>query len=139
MSTRLRTGKRGVELRLHELEAAIMELVWAHTMDSFSVTDVLTLLAKQRDIAYTTVMTTIARLHDKGLLERARDGKRYVYSAILSRDEFLASTAREVLDGLGPMGEQAIALLSERVSEASVTELDALDALIKKRRKELGK
>lgn len=136
---RLRMGKKGVELRLHELEAAIMELVWAKGLTSFCVGDVLALLERKREIAYTTVMTTIARLYNKGLLARRRDARRYVYSPKVSRDEFLASTARAVLDGLGPLGEQAIALLAERVSEASTTELDALEDLIKRRRKELRK
>lgn len=135
----LRMGKKGVELRLHELEAAIMETVWSDFPGEFSVSDVLVLLERQREIAYTTAMTTINRLYEKGLLSRAREGKRYVYRAKLSREEFLASTARDVLAGLGPLGGKAIALLAERVSEASMSELDALEEIIRKRRKELGK
>lgn len=139
MVRRIRIGQKGIELRLHELEAEIMELVWRRGLRAFSVSEVLALLEQRREIAYTTVMTTLARLHDKGVLTRERDGKRYVYSPKLSRDAFLAATAREVLNGLGPIGEQAIALLSERVSQASDSDLDALEVLIRKRRKELGK
>lgn len=136
MTFRVRSGKKGLELRLHNLEATIMDVVWSKPLTSFVVGDVLAVLEKQREIAYTTVMTTVTRLYEKGILERERDGKRYLYSPKLTREEFMESTAREVLDeAVG--GHQAIALLAEKVSEASADELDDLEALIQKRREEL--
>lgn len=138
MTFRLRPGKKGLELRLHELEATIMGVVWSRRLTTFSVSDVLVILEREREIAYTTVMTTLARLHDKGLLLRERDGKKYLYSPKLSREQFLESTAREVLDG-AVGGRQAMALLVEKVSEASAGELDELEAMIQQRRKELGR
>jgi len=133
---RLRSGKKGLELRLHDLEATIMDVVWSKQLVSFAVGDVLAILEKQRDIAYTTVMTTVTRLYEKGILERERDGKRYLYSPKLTREVFMESTAREVLDeAVG--GHQALVMLAEKVSEASAGELDDLEALIQKRREEL--
>lgn len=115
-----------------------MDIVWARQLETFTVNDVLQVLEQRREIAYTTVMTTVARLFDKGLLEREREGKRYVYSPRVSRQTFLESTAREVLESsLDEPG--ALALLAEKVSEATAGELDELEALIKRRRKELGK
>ncbi|HKP61140.1 MAG TPA: BlaI/MecI/CopY family transcriptional regulator [Polyangiales bacterium] len=133
----LRPGKRGIELRLHELEAAIMNVIWSRRLSSFAVSEVLAVLEKRREIAYTTVMTTVARLYEKGLLSRVRDGKRYLYSPKLTREEFLEGTAREVLDG-AVAAPTAIAMLAEKVSEASAGELDHLEALIRQRRTELG-
>lgn len=138
MSFKVRAGKKGLELRLHDLEAAIMDVVWRKGLSDFSVNDVLVVLEKQREIAYTTVMTTLSRLYDKGLLKRARDGKRYLYSTMFSREEFLEGTAREVLNG-AVGGSRALAMLAEKVSEASVSDLDDLEALIRRRRRELGK
>jgi predicted transcriptional regulator len=136
VSFRIRAGKKGLQLRLHELEATIMDVIWRRGLREFAVGDVLAVLEKQREIAYTTVMTTLGRLYDKGLLERVRDGKRYLYTAKLSREQFLESTAREVLDGaIG--GRQALAMLVEKVSESSASELDELEALIRRRRREL--
>lgn len=136
MTFRLRTGKKGLELRLHDLEATIMDVVWSKQLVSFAVGDVLAILEKQRDIAYTTVMTTVTRLYEKGILERERDGKRYLYSPKLTREEFMESIAREVLDeAVG--GHQVMVMLAEKVSEASAGELDDLEALIQKRREEL--
>ena len=133
MSFRVRMGKKGVELRLHDLEAAIMEVVWRRKLADFTVTDVLKVLQKDREIAYTTVMTTLSRLHEKGLLSRKRDGKRYLYGSTLSREQFLENTAQDVLDRA--VGErQALAMLVNKVAEASADELDELEALIRRRR-----
>ena len=38
------------------------------------------LKTSDRDLAYTTVMTVLVRLHEKGLLERKRDGRQFLYS-----------------------------------------------------------
>ena len=134
---RLRAGKKGLELTLHELEASIMDVVWSRSLLGFAVADVLAVLEREREIAYTTVMTTITRLYDKGLLERTRDGKRYLYSPRLTREQFLESTARTVLDQ-AVAAPRAMAMLAEKVSEASIGDLDELEALIQKRREELG-
>ena len=57
------------------------------------------------DLAYTTVMTTLARLHDKGALTRCRDGKAYAYSlagdAAGVRAALTARGMRRLLDGGG--------------------------------------
>lgn len=115
-----------------------MDVVWSRGLAQFTVGDVLAVLERERDIAYTTVMTTVARLHDKGLLVRRKDGRRYRYSPRVTREEFLLETARDVLAGLHDgKPRQAIALLAESVSDASTEELDALERLIRKRRREL--
>ena len=136
---RIRPGKKGIAVRLFDLEAEIMDIVWSRRMDRFAVSDVLAVLERRRDIAYTTVMTTLARLYDKGVLDRHRAGKRYLYSPRLTREEFLQSTARDVLKGLGhSSGQQALALLVETVSSADDEVLDELERMIRLRRKELG-
>lgn len=139
MSFRVRPGKRGVAIRLHDLEAEIMDVVWSRHFERFTVGDVLAVLEKRRDIAYTTVMTTVARLHQKRVLRRIRDGRRYLYSSRFTREEFLQSTAREVLLGLGAAaGRESFALLAESVSSAENDELDELERLIRMRRKEIA-
>ncbi|RKS80050.1 putative transcriptional regulator [Motilibacter peucedani] len=53
-------------------------------------------------LAYTTVMTTLARLHDKGAVTRVRVGRAYAYSAVADdgavRASALAKRMRRVLD-----------------------------------------
>lgn len=113
-----------------------MDVVWAKRLARFSVGDVLSELEKVREIAYTTVMTTLVRLHDKGVLERERDGKRYLYTPKLSREQFLETTAREILDR-SVSAPHALAMLVEKVAVSSLDELDALEVLIRQRREAL--
>lgn len=135
---RLRQGQKGIAVRLFDLEAEIMDVVWSRRLERFAVSDVLTVLERRREIAYTTVMTTLGRLYDKGVLQRHRDGKRYLYSPRFSREQFLQSTARDVLKGLGDSaGRQALSLLVETVSSADEKVLDELERIIRMRRKEL--
>ena len=78
---------------LHELESELMELVWE--MGEASVRDVLTALnaRSEKDRAYTTVMTTMARLHSNGLLDRRRERRADIYSPVLSKDEYRKARA----------------------------------------------
>lgn len=50
------------------------------------------------DLAYTTVMTVLARLHDKGVLTRRRDGRAYAYQ-IADPTAVTAQRMRQLLDG----------------------------------------
>lgn len=137
---RIRPENQGLRATLHDLQADTMEVIWSHGWGSFTVADVHTEMARSRDIAYTTVMTTVTRLHEMELLERERDGKRYVYRPSMTRDEFFRATAREVMLSLPEHGhEAAIAMLIDQVGEADLSELDRLEALIRSRRKELMK
>lgn len=135
---RIRPEHEGLKASLFDLEADVMEIVWSEGWQAFSVGDVHQRLEQEREIAYTTVMTTVSRLHDKGLLAREREGKRYLYQPLMDKDEFLRSMAREVLGSLFDAGvEGAEALLVERVVTADGDDLDRLEALIRARRKEL--
>ncbi len=134
----IRPDHEGLRSSLFDLEADIMEVVWSEGWQSFAVSHVHQRLLRGREIAYTTVMTTISRLYDKGLLQRRRDGRRYLYSPIMGKGEYLRSMAREVLGSFFDAGlEGAEALLVERVADADEEELDRLEALIQTRRKEL--
>lgn len=132
---RIRPEKDGLRTSLFDLEAEIMEIVWGKGWDEFAVSDVHELLEAQREIAYTTVMTTISRLYDKEHLTRRKDGRRYLYQPKMTRIEFIEAMTREVLGSLPSVGQDAaVALLVERVAKADESELDRLEALIKQRR-----
>ena len=130
---RIRPEQDGLRTSLFDLEAEIMEIVWEQAWAEFAVTDVHELLEAQREIAYTTVMTTVSRLYDKELLTRRKEGRRYLYKPTMSRPEFIEAMTREVLGSLPPVGQEAaVALLVERVADADEAELDRLEALTAK-------
>jgi predicted transcriptional regulator len=137
---RIRPEQKGLRAALFDLEADIMDAVWTKGWQEFTVADVHHELERRREIAYTTVMTTVVRLHEKGLLDRVRDGRRYVYKPRLDRAAFTEAMARELLGSLSRLGpEQAMALLVDQVAESDADELKRLEELIRRRRKELEK
>jgi predicted transcriptional regulator len=113
-----------IEKYLGGLQAEIMELIWAK--HPVTVRDVAEQLGKTRSIAYTTVMTVMSRLAEKGLLRQQRDQKSYRYEPAMSRDEFLASVSRDIVrDLLRDFGQVVV---SQFVSEVERQD-DGLDAL----------
>lgn len=115
-----------------------MEIVWSKRWARFTVSQVHGELERSREIAYTTVMTTVDRLFAKELLTRRRQGRRYEYHPVMDCQEFCRVMAHEVFESLPDLGrEAALALLVDRVSEADEAELASLEALIRAKRKEL--
>jgi BlaI family transcriptional regulator, penicillinase repressor len=103
---------------LHELEAEIMDEVWAR--DACTVRDVLDALNARSPTprAYTTVMTVMQRLDGKGLLQRERDGRRDVYVAALSRDEYAQARASAQVGALvDEYGDVALAHFARHMSQ----------------------
>lgn len=55
-------------------------------------------ISQRRQIAYTTVMSTMDNLYRKRWLQRQRDGKAYVYQASMSREERSARLMKAAFD-----------------------------------------
>lgn len=85
------TGTTGFDLG--PLEADVMRLVWEK--GEVQVDDIHQALLRDREIAYTTVMTVMSRLAAKGLLTRRKHGRAYLYRAALPREEMAESTLHE--------------------------------------------
>lgn len=86
-------------LAMGELETAVMDVLW-RCDGPLTPGDVRTLLADERPLAYTTVMTILGRLWHKGRLERERIGRAYAYRPVLTQEEYAAARMGEVLVGV---------------------------------------
>ena len=85
-----------------QLEATIMNRMWSRGPSAaVTVRDVLVELSAERDIAYTTVMSTMDNLHTKGWLGRERHGRAYRYHATMTREEHSAHLMSAALAGGG--------------------------------------
>lgn len=127
--------KSALEL-LGSLESEVMELVWH--LGEASVRDLHSEFASR--LAYTTIMTTLDRLHKKGLLARRRVGKAYVYAAALTEREYRARLAQHLINLALHDGRHRNAVLScfvDVVSEADQQMLQQLDQLVKAKRRAL--
>lgn len=79
-----------------ELESVIMDRIWDRDAPT-TVREIFDEMVRHREIAYTTVMSTMDNLHTKGWLERERDGKAYRYWATLTREQHTARLMGEAL------------------------------------------
>jgi predicted transcriptional regulator len=132
MRLRFSPKKDGLVKVLGPLETEIMRQLW-HDKRS-TVKKVHRKLSQQREIAYTTVMTTMSRLSEKGVLNRQREGLAYVYTPAISEDEFVAMVVRQVLDGLlDDYSDMAIEYLVDYLARNSPAELDRLQQTIQAR------
>lgn len=93
-------GRRRSQLNglLGPLETDVMETVWS--LGETTVRSVHEELSQRRDLAYTTVMTTMTRLASKGMLERDVSGLAHRYRPGISREEYAQSTVTSVVDWL---------------------------------------
>ena len=136
MLREFRPRARGIKQVLGELEAEVMSALWQQPNQT--VVDVEERLRRKREIAHTTVLTTLDRMHRKGLLSREKQGKAFVYAPRYTREEFERALAQEILGALlGGIGEPALSTFVDLVSEDKA-KLNQLEALIKQRR-EAGK
>ena len=102
-------------MRLGPLEQRVLDALWSRGSEA-RVRD---LQPSFPEIAYTTLMTTLDRLHRKGLLERMMDGRAFAYRPRLTR------------------AETVLSYLVEEVGSLDADALDALSRLISERRRAL--
>ena len=118
------------EPQLGELEAAIMQIVWPQ--NEVTVRSVWQALQPSRSLAYTTVMTVMSRLAQKGILTTRKQGKTYHYKAAASPQQFVAQQAqRAVQDVIDNFGEVAIAQFLRAIDRVDAERLAALRKLVK--------
>lgn len=97
----VRPDRPGIRMVLGDLEAEIMELVWARPAgQGTTVRHVFEVLYERRRLAYTTVMNTMARLARKRLLRADKADQTYVYYPTLSREAFVSRFVGRVLESL---------------------------------------
>ena len=133
----VRTSGKGIRQVLGDLEADIMELAWEKS--PVSVRDMHERLARNRPLAYTTVMTVMSRLSEKGLLKRQQQGRAYLYVPSCTRDEFCEDAVSTVMRGLlGGFGEPVLTNFVDTVGAQDAAKLDELMRIIEEKKKEVG-
>lgn len=130
MNTQEKAGKV-----LGELESDIMEIVW-NSRNPISVRDVTGDLQKRRKIAYTTVMTIMGRLVEKGLLKRKEAGRAYIYQPVYSKDRFLTRVIHQIIKNfVANFGDAAVAHFAEEVNKLTPAKRRELKKLLRESQK----
>ncbi len=117
-------------MQISEAESIVMQVLW--TRSPLAAEEVHAALAGRQDWQEPTVKTLLNRLLNKGAIQAQRDGRRYLYSPVLAREDWLQSESEGLLDRLfggrvaplvahfterGRLGKKDIAELKKLVQE----------------------
>jgi predicted transcriptional regulator len=131
--------RQSQQLVLGPLEMQVMNVAWS--VGRCSVRDVVERLNSK--LAYTTVMTTLDRLFKKGLLEREKFERAFLYSPALSSQDWERRRAGDFVAGFlaGPEPSRDLLLSSlvDAVGQHDAVLLDELEEKIRKKRRELSR
>jgi len=119
-------------LWLAPVELMLMKAIWR--LSRATVQEARDALASERDLAYTTVLTMLRSLEEKGFLTHEEEGRRYVYRPLVNREEATASMLSDLLDRafdgskellltrlleLGEVNEEELRLIRERLASCN--------------------
>jgi BlaI family transcriptional regulator, penicillinase repressor len=128
---------RASRQQLGPLEQRLLDALWAK--GNATVRELVE--EDYKDLAYTTIMTTLDRLFKKGLLTRSEEGRAFRYSPRFSREQLHREAAgyafRQLLDA-SPSSKLPLSLLVEILSERDAQLLDDLGELVENKRREVA-
>ena len=132
MATFVVNQGRDVKKRISQSELDVMDVLW--TESPLGASEVATHLAESKDWNIRTIKTLLARLVQKGALETQRDGRRYLYIPLITKDSYAAGATRRLSNRLfGGRAAPLVAHLAtgDGLSQADIVELEAIIAELK--------
>lgn len=110
-------------------ELAIMKVIWR--LGSVTVRDVYEALRAERTIAYTTVMTMMRILEDKGYLTKTSADRAFVYSPAKPRQQVVGAMVRDFVDRVfdGASGSLLVHLAKD--NRLTAKQRQAIEQLVK--------
>lgn len=133
----IRLDADGLAKVLGDLEARVMEVVWELDAPS-TAREVHQQVARAHDVALLTVVTVLNKLVAKRLLTRRKITDLLHYTPTSSRDEFLARTSRQMVEGILEFGPEAVAAsFIDVLATEDPERLAELGRLVRRRLREL--
>lgn len=121
--------------RLGDLQLKIMKVLWGR--GEAAVADVFEGVAKESDLAYTTISTMLRKMEARGLITHRVEGRTFLYRAKIDAEAVSRSMADQLVDRMfeGSLAAAVNHLLETRdVSRDELTRLEELIAQRKKRK-----
>ena len=85
-------------MQISEAESVVMDVLWQR--HPLGADEVVAALADQQDWQEATIKTLLNRLLNKGAISAAKEGRRYLYSPLLRREDWVLEESRGLLDRL---------------------------------------
>ena len=118
--------------RISEAEHAVMEALWAKSPQSAA--DVCEKVCRERGWSLATVKTLLGRLVQKQAIAATPDGRRFLYSPLIERADYVGGESRRLVDRL--FGGNAASLVAHLAEQEALTDDDLaeIEALLKELR-----
>ena len=114
---------------LTEQELKIMKVVWE--LGEATVRQVYEVDLRDRKVAYTTIMTMMKILDEKGYLDKSLDGRAYVYRPTRAKSEVVGVMVDDFVERVFGGAAQSLVLSLLKDRKLSSAELDELSRLVK--------
>ena len=85
-------------MQISEAESVVMDVLWRQ--HPLGADEVAAALASQQDWQEATIKTLLNRLLNKGAISAQKEGRRYLYSPLLKREDWVLKESRGLLDRL---------------------------------------
>lgn len=119
-----------------ELELKILNILWEKKQAT--VLDVQRKLGE--NCAYTTVMTVLSRLFGKGVVDRVKEGKNYLYTIKEDKDSSVCGMFEKIRNNVfGGNSFQMVNYLLENSSDIMPEDLEKISQMIENKKKEMNK
>ncbi len=105
-------------------ELEVLQIIWEH--GPCTVREVMNLLSHKRSRAYTSVMSLMSVMADKGMLRQKAEGKAFIYSAKVSRNKTLSRMLGDLLNRAFDGSASALVTHLLRETEPSIEEMDEI-------------
>jgi predicted transcriptional regulator len=115
------------DVAISDAEAIVMQVIWHR--GPLATEDIIAALGRRAKWSDSTVKTLLNRLLNKGALSAKKDNRRFVYSAVLAKEEWLATESDGFLDRV--FGGRVAPLVSyfsqhKRLAKDDIAELKRL-------------
>jgi predicted transcriptional regulator len=110
------------------LEREVMRAIW-RAEQPVTGREIANSLATHQELAYTTVITVVDRLREKGYLGRRRDGRSYRYHPLVAEEDYASALMEQVLDD----SEDRSGALLRFAGRLTAEEADALRTALQRR------
>jgi predicted transcriptional regulator len=109
-------------------ELAIMKIVWR--LETATVRDVYEVMRKSRPVAYTTVMTMMGVLEDKGYLAKKSQGRAHAYTPTRPRHQVVGALVRDFVDRVFDGASSALLLHLAKDSRLTERQRKAVQRIV---------
>lgn len=116
---------------LTEAELRLMEVLWSK--GASTVQQVVDALPAEAPLAYNSVLTTIRILEKKGYVEHDKDGRAFIYTPVVAREDAARSEIRNLVRRMFRNSHELLVLNVLEEEQIDLAELDRLRAMLRQK------